>query len=379
MRVARLLGLVGLVGLGFAAIRRAQSPRHAEFLIGTQGESEDTGIFRARLDEETGALALIGLAAQVARATWLLRHPSRPFVFAVSELGNKGDRDGEVLSFEDRGSTEPLKLIDRTPSLGGGPTHLDIEPDGSALFVANFGGGQVTCVPVSRAGKLAMARPGPTHIGSGPHRRQQAPHPHGVTLDPSQRYLIAPDMGADQVFVHRYDRTTKTISAGGTTTFALPPGSGPRLLCFGRDDRIAYLLTELSAELFTLGWDPEMGSLSELGRVALDSAIGEGEPSAAALVISRDGRRLYASNRRASSIEVFAIDRASGLLSPLQTAPSGGPRPWAAALSPGGGWLLVANQAGDEICSIRVSRNGEQLVGGATGRITVPSPTAIVF
>jgi len=39
-----------------------------------------------------------------------------------------------------------------------------------------------------------------THVGSGPDSsRQNSPHPHGVFVDPSDQYLLVPDLGIDKV------------------------------------------------------------------------------------------------------------------------------------------------------------------------------------
>lgn len=341
------------------------------FLIGTQAEAA----YRGRIDEANGTLALLGPAAEIARPTWLLRHPLRQVIFAVSELGNKGDCDGEVFSFADRDDEIALTPLSRVTSPGGGPTHLEFDVVSETLFSANFGGGRASLFPVTADGRLERPRPGPLHTGSGPHRRQSGPHPHGVTLDPSGHFLLVPDMGADRIFTLRYDAAERALTMHDELAF--PPGSGPRLVLFGRDPAIAYLLSELSAELFTLSWDAAAGSLCELGRTALPGT-GEGEPSAAALTLSADGNHLYASNRRTAAIEVYAIDPTDGALVHLQSAPSGGARPWAATASPSGKWLLVANQGDNAVCSLRIEQTSG-LLSPPVGRLEVPTPTAILF
>jgi 6-phosphogluconolactonase len=141
--------------------------------------------------------------AEVERPTWVLMDPARPVLYAVSEVGNAGDRIAEVLSFSVRKDNASLVPLSRTSSCGGGATHLALHPAGSRLFVANFGGGQVATLSVAVDGTLGAALSVQTTYGSGPHRRQSGPHAHGVTLDPSGRFLLVPDMGADRVFVYR--------------------------------------------------------------------------------------------------------------------------------------------------------------------------------
>jgi len=346
--------------------------------VGTQGTGGDQGIFAARFDELTGQLIPLGLAFEVERPTWLTSDPAQPILYSVSEVGNAGDREGEVLSFTVDAVTGQLRLLGRTTSGGGGATHLALDRESGALFVANFGGGQVAAIPVDRAGGLSPLSSLQATAGSGPHRRQQGPHPHGVTLDPSRRFLLAPDMGADRVFLFRYDSTARTLSVADPAFVALPSGSGPRLLVFGRDGRFAYLLTELSAEVFTFAWDGGLGCLTQVGRIALDAPDAEGARSAAAIFLSLDGRFLYVSNRATGAIHVLAIDEATGGLTDIQQIASGGAMPWSIEIAPSGRWLIVANQASDLLIVFAVDRASGRLTP-TEASLAVPKPTAIAF
>ncbi|MHB8286673.1 MAG: lactonase family protein [Caulobacteraceae bacterium] len=360
-----------LLGLTVGALHR---PKRRLVFVGSQESGAGTGIQAAWLDETCGRLTPLGLAAEVERPTWLLTDRRR--LYAVSEVGNAGDREGEVSSFAIDVRSGRLQLINRSGSGGGGATHLTITPKGDALFVANYGGGQVAVLPVAAAGVLGPVSSVQTGGGSAPHRRQQGPHAHGVTLDPSGRFLLAPDMGADRVFVYRFDPTTETLSTLDNPVPQTPPGSGPRLLLFGRDGRFAYLLTELSAEIFVFSWDAQAGRLSEISRLALDASH-DHPPSAAALTMSRNGRRLYVSNRATNAIQVYAIDARSGLITEIQRISARGLKPWAAELSPSGRWLLVANQGSDAVSVFRVARQGT--LSPVRGALAAATPTSVSF
>ncbi len=347
-------------------------------LIGTQGSGSDQGIFAARLDEVAGQLTPLGLAFEGERATWLTPDTERPILYAVSEVGNAGDREGEVLSFAVDIASGRLHLLGRTGSGGGGATHLELDRTSGTLFVANFGGGQVGAIPVDRAGRLSPLTSLQATAGTGPHRRQQSPHPHGVTLDPSRRFLLAPDMGADRIFIFRYDAAARTLSVAEPAFAPLPPGSGPRLLVFGRDGRFAYLLTELSAEIFTFAWDAGLGLLTQIGRTALDAPDADGARSAAAITMSKGGRFLYVSNRATGAIHVFVVDDEAGGLTEIQQLAAGGSMPWNIAIAPGGRWLIVANQGTDMLTVFAIDPASGRLEP-QDGSLPVPKPAAIAF
>jgi len=370
--------MAALAGVALAARARARSRLTEQLVlfIGTQGDQPGQGIFAARLDGRTGQLSPLGLQAEVARPTWLLADPRRALLFAVSELGNAGDREGEVLSFAIDGCR--LQSVGRTSSGGGGATHLDLARDGGSLFVANFGGGQAAAIPVAPDGTLGAVQSHAVSFGMGPHRRQTAPHPHGVTLAPGGRFLLVPDMGADRVFVHRYDAATKTLSPATVPFAQLPAGSGPRLALFGRGGRYLYMLTELSAELFVFRWDAGNGTLQQIQSLALDPPGSVEATSAAALVMAASGRFLYASNRATGAIQVYAVSRRTGLLDHVQTVAAGGAKPWAAAISPDGRWLIVANQGSDTVTVFEVDA-GDGTLTPMDISIIVPTPTSIAF
>lgn len=360
--------IAGSVGYAWAR-RRAGTP----IFIGTQGD----GIFAARLDERTGELASLGLAAKVERPTWLLHDSAQSVLYAVSEVGNAGDREGAVLSFAVDRAGESLRPIGRTGSGGGGATHLGLDQRGETIFVANFGGGTVAAIATAPNGALGPVVSIRAHDGSGPHRRQPGPRPHGVTLAPSRRFLLAPDMGADRLFIHRYDPARRTLAAHDPAFISLPPGSGPRLVLFGPDGDFAYLLTELSTELFTFRWDAAGGRLEEIDRRALDPVEADYARSAAAITISRDGRFLYLSNRATNAIHVFAIDRRTGLPNEIQVIDAGGAKPWDLALAPTGRWLLASNQGSDMVAVFRVGRAGR--LSRTPHSLAVPTPTCATF
>ena len=91
--------------------------------------------------------------------------------------------------------------------------------------------------------------------------------------------------------------------------------------------------------------------------------------------MSRDGRYLYASNRGADTVAVFAIDRANGRLEWRGSVPAGGRTPRFFALK--GDAMFVANEEGHNIVRFSIGVDGrarDPVVVAETG-----SPTSIVF
>lgn len=374
------LALGGMMSLSLAACQNlpAATSRPTLAFVGTQASRPGEGIVAVSLDQSTGALTSLGVVAQVERPTWVLADPAHRRLFSVSETGNDGKSHGAVLGFAYDDASGALSPLGRADSGGGGPTHLALDAKGRAVFVANYGSGQVAVIPIGTDGTIAAAPMDiDAHQGSGPFRRQQGPHAHGVTLDPSGRYLLAPDLGADRVFVYRLGSGKDALTPASVPFASLPPGSGPRHIVFSPDGRHAFLMNEMSGMIVTFGWDAATGSLTELSRVELDGPNFAGARSGSELAVSRDGRFLYAANRAANRIQVYAVG-GDGKLGLQQTLDCGGLVPWGFSLSGSGKWLVVANQGSGSLAVFAIDRKTGRLA--ATGnRLDLAAPTSVSF
>ncbi|WP_420894152.1 lactonase family protein [Trinickia caryophylli] len=319
----------------------ALSKDSAEFVyIGTQ----DRRIHVLRFDTSTGELAEIGPAAEGPRSTWVTAHPRLPMLYAVDDDNSK---QGSVTAYAVNRETGALARIDEVETGGSGTTNLYLDVPSATLLAANYGGGSVASIALNDEGGLGPRISTIKETGSGPNRRQASAHAHSAVVDPSGRYVLVPDLGADRVFVYGFDRATHRLLPDDhkpARSFVAPPGSGPRHIAFGSSGQFAYLLTELSAQVMTFRWDASEGRLTLVQTLPITRAQFDGVKSGAGIAVSRDGRFLYVEDRGEDALVVFRIDEASGELSPVQRIASGGEKPWGFALDPSGRWMLVANQ-----------------------------------
>ena len=183
------------------------------------------------------------------------------------------------------------------------------------MLVANYGGGNVAVLPIGADGRLAPAASVAMHEGSGPNKgRQEKPHAHGIYLSADQRYAFSPDLGADRVFVYRYDAAKGTLDPHGAA--ALPPGSGPRHLAFDPKETHAYVINELLSTITVLAYDAAKGTLTAGESVSTLPAGFAGTSWTAEVAVSPDGRFVYGSNRGHDSLAVFTRSETTGRLTP---------------------------------------------------------------
>jgi 6-phosphogluconolactonase len=354
------------------ALMLTASAAHGELVyVGSQ----DHQIQALRLDTHSGKLTLIGKVADGIRPTWVTAHPRLPVLYAVDDDSAK---EGSVTAFSVNRDTGALSKVDDVATKGKGTTNLYLDVPSMTLLAANYNSGSVSSIAVNEDGSLGALASTVSETGSGPNKRQASAHAHNAVVDPSGRYVLVPDLGADRIFVYGFDRATHALSPLNQGTFVAPAGSGPRHLVFGADGRFVYLITELSAEVMVFRWDASQGRLTQVQSVPISSVEFQGVKSGAEIVMSRDGRFVYVENRGENQMIVYRVDRDSGELDEVQRIASGGEKPWGFAIDASGTWLVVANQQDGKVAAFRIDPSTGKLTDSGQS-VKADKPVAIAF
>jgi 6-phosphogluconolactonase len=337
------------------------------------------GIYAAQLDGETGKLRALGQQQQLRGASWLIADPKRSLLYSVGKSPDGVDSESMLYTFAVEAGGG-LKRMGEAASGGHDTTYLYFDRSTATLLGASYGGGEVTASPILADGTVGPVASIQKDVGSGPHARQSGPHAHGVALDPTRHYVLSSDLGADRIFVYRFDAATRAMEPADPPFESLTPGSGPRHLLFHPNGKFLYVNTELTAELWIYRWDAHNGRLHRLqsSSLYLQDYTGAGR-SSSELAFSRDGRFLYVSLRGdQNSIVVYAVNDSSGAVREIQRVSSQGKQPWAFGIDPTGRWLLVANNGSNAIDVLAVDRSSGTL--RATGEsLSVPGAAAVAF
>ena len=343
----------------------------------TGGKTGSDGIYGFTFDDATGALKPRGLAVATPSPSFLAFSPERDVVFAVNELDTfAGESSGSVSGFRINRDDARLSLLNTQPTRGAHPCHLELDNTGRFLSVANYTGGNYAVLPVREDGRLQPAVSVVAGPGRGPTPRQQGPHGHAVTFDATNRFLIATDLGIDQVLVYRFDAKTGALSPNKVPSVALAPGAGPRHFAFHPNGWQAFVINELDSTITSLKWDGLNGSFSIVGTV---STLPAGAPASttAEIQVHPTGRFVYGSNRGHDSIAVFSTTP-DGSLKLVEIESTRGRTPRNFTVDPTGRWLLAANQETSTIAVFSIDQDTGALTPVGEP-VSTPTPVHILF
>ncbi|WP_446742697.1 lactonase family protein [Silvibacterium acidisoli] len=377
----------------------AHSARSGQTLayVGTYSSSLDSGagngkgIYLFEVNDATGELTPLGLAAELRNASWIEFDRSRRFLYALSEVADFGRGTGSVSAFAVDRPTGKLQLLNTVSSEGIGPAHLSLDATGKYLFVANYVGGNAAVLPIHADGTLGSATDVHQDEGSlGSKAAARAPdgsfaisghdktHAHMIQPDPSNRFVLQTDLAQDRIYVWRFDPVNGKLEPSSANPFVtLPSGDGPRHFAFHPNGHWMYSLQEEASTIVFFHFDPSTGRLVTQQTLSTLPRGFKGTTFTSEILISKDGRFIYAANRLHDTIAIFSI-AGDGRLTYITETSTLGDYPRYIGMHPDGRFLYATNQRSDAITAFNVDKQTGLL--RFTGRYTaVGSPACIVF
>ncbi len=348
------------------------------------------GIHVFEVDRRTGEMSPAGIVEMGTSPSCLAWNAEKTRLYSGNETERVGaDESGTVSAFAvaKHGS---LKLLNTVRSGGKGPAHLSVHPGGKFVLVANYFGGSVAVLPIQSDGSLGEAvevrkdagKVGPTQATNAPEGSfaisgHDQTHAHMIEADPSGKFVIHVDLGLDQILVWKFDEEKGTLTPAETPFIALPPGDGPRHFAFHPNGRWFYSIQEEGSTVVLFDFDAKTGGLTARQTISSLPPGYSGSNFCSEILVSEDGRYVYAGNRLHDSIGIFSVG-ADGGLSYVTEEWTRGDYPRSFTFDPTGGFLYCCNQRADHIAVFRVEKSSGRLA--FTGHYTpVGNPSQIVF
>lgn len=347
------------------------------------------GIHIFRVNRTTGELTAAGTYDLGTSPSCLAVNKAGTHLYSANETDRVGDfKEGTVSAFSINRENGQLTLLNTVSSRGAGPTYVSIHPSGKFLLVANYFGGSVSVVPILADGKLGNATDVKNDAGKiGPTKATNAPpgsfafsghdrtHAHMIEADPSGRLVLHVDLGLDQIYVWKLDADQGKLHPAEPHSVSLPPGDGPRHFYFHPNGKWFYSIQEEGSTVVLFDYDN--GKLTSRQSISTLPPGFAGSNFCSEILVSADGKFLYAGNRLHDSIGIFSIG-ATGELTYLGEEWTRGNYPRSFNFDPTGNFLYCCNQRGDNVATFAVNHQ----TGGLkfTGHYTaVGNPSIIVF
>ena len=241
-----------------------------------------------------------------------------------------------------------LRRVGESP-LPASMAYVGTDTAGRFLLAASYPGHQLTVSPVQPDGTVgAVQQVVPT-----------GPNAHAIVASPCNRYVLATSLGSGELMVYAFHAETGRLTPA--STWHARAGAGPRHFRFDPAGRFVYLLNELDGTVDVLAWDAQQGRLSIVQSCVDILPPGfTGNPWAADLHLTPDGRYLYTSERTSSTLAHFAVDAVTGHISPRgHTAVEAQPRGF--AIDATGQHLLVVGQLSQHLSRYEIDRETGQL------------------
>jgi 6-phosphogluconolactonase len=182
-----------------------------------------------------------------------------------------------------------------------------------------------------------------------------------IQADPSGRLVLHVDLGLDKIFVWRFDDQRGVLVANDSASVSLPSGDGPRHFHFHPNGRWLYSIQEEGSTIVLFDYDSGLGHLSPRQTISTLPPGFAGSNFCSEVLVSADGRYVYAGNRLHDSIAIFSV-ASDGRLTFVGEEWTRGDYPRSFAFDSTGRFLYCCNQRADAVTIFRVNR--------ATGRLS---------
>jgi len=332
---------------------------------GTYTRGESKGIYLFDVDAESGAM-VIKDTVSVHNPSFLTISYDGRFLYSSCDEGVAA-----FLIGEDGG----LSLLGKASVNGLRPGYISVDRENRFMLCGGYHDGKLTVLRVNDDGSAGevtdeIFMKGPGSVG-GIHYRS---HVNCALFSPDERYVIAVDLGTDQVKVYEFDHEKGKLELHDILRSELE--SGPKHMLFSSDGRYAYLTHEYSNEVIKYSYDPEEGKFTQMQSLSTIPEEYEGSNSTITLRLTSDDRHLFVTNSGDNSIAMYNIDVEEQSMKTACILPVSGEYPRDVAVFPGNKIIASANQEGNTITTFKVDyEKGCFLMKNKP--VSIPSPTCI--
>ena len=302
------------------------------------GNSKGIGIFD--VDEEKGRLSL-RKEIEVNNSSYLCTSPDQKMLYSLVDEG--------IASFriEPDGDLTPVNVASIKGMRG---CHVSVDPLGQFIFTAGYHDGKTTILRLNDDGSVGEITDEVYDRGFGSiAERNFRPHVSCVRMTPDNKYLLAADLGIDQIKVFSLDRHDGKLRMIDIIRCELE--SAPRSFGFSADGRHMYVVSELKNYITTFNYNGEgEHPIFEFKQLVSTLPRKCNTVNAAyAMKLAPDQSSLFCTNAGDNSVCFYERDQETGLLYMRSVLPISGEYPKDLMVFPDGKHLCCLNQDSNTI------------------------------
>jgi len=213
--------------------------------FGSHGKGPQYGFSLSHFDTQTGKLSVPVFIQKAVAPAYFVLHPDGKRLYTCNSAPGSG-----LSAYAIDPSTARLTFLNEQPSGGGDPSYCSLDATGKFAMVANYDGKSISVYAVLPDGILGERTAFVEHTGTSVNpTRQTQSRPHCICVDPTNRFVLVPDLGVDKLYVYLFDSKTGTLQPNDPAFASVLPGSGPRHVTFHPNGRIAYLINEMGSTI----------------------------------------------------------------------------------------------------------------------------------
>lgn len=328
------------------------------FLTGCYTDTDHPhGLHLLELDLDQKSITLIR-SHQLDNPSYLAFSAKQSIVYTVNENHGSADRLSAIKFNADLGIFNNLNQVS---AKGIDPCYISIDHEARHVFAANYSDGTLCCAPIKKDGRLDEPIQLIKHHVDEIDVQHPNTHMHAAVLSPDEKFLLATNLGQDTISIYKYSPdASQPLAVENVKVFTLPNGTGPRHLCFSRNQDYCYVVGELDGSVHVLQWKLNNLTLVQSQKLMADDDVRKN--SAADLHLGTSGEFLYVSNRGdINMLIIFKIDQQNGKLELIGRTHTNGLGPRNFAIAPNGGYMLIAHQYSNTIRLFEIDQISGQI------------------
>lgn len=272
-----------------------------------------------------------------------------------------------------------LEFINHATINGMRGCYLSTDYKDRFLFVAGYHDGKITALRIKEDGSVGEITDEIFLKGLGSvAERNFRPHVSCVKMSRDNKYLLAADIGMDQVNVYRLDHVTGKLKLVDVIHSELE--SAPRHLKFSEDGRYLYIVHELKnyIDVYLYTEENDNPEFEKIQNIPTVNRYHSSNSAASALNFSIDFEYMISSNAGDNSVMLYKADKESGKLSRICCLPISGDYPKDAAIFPDNRHLVSLNHETDSLTFFTIHVDKGLIVMNGK-EIRVKKPNCVVF